>query len=319
MRVEADGELGALWERHRHALWRLSYRMTGVAADADDVVQETFARAARRPPERAGPMEPWLTSVAVNVARDLLRARRRRGYVGPWLPTPVSLEDDEIADDAGDADLERRYGVLESASFAFLLALEALTPTQRAVLVLRDVLDYSVRETARVVGSSEGAIKVAHHRARKALESYDARRVPSTQESRRENRELLERFLGALAAGDAAAVEALLADDVVVLSDGGGEYKAARRPVHGPSRVTAFLLGVARKRPPPRGGALRTLNGLPAVIVDAGEYRDRYAPRYVLQCALAPNGRIGAVYLVLATSKLARLFEPALRPRALRP
>jgi RNA polymerase sigma-70 factor, ECF subfamily len=292
------------WERHRRALWGLSYRMTGVAADADDVVQETFVRAMSDPPDRSRPVGPWLTKVALNVARDLLRTRKRRGYTGPWLPSPVAGDDDAIV--ATDEGPEGRYGLLESASFAFLLVLEKLTPMQRAVLVLRDVLDYSVRETAAAVGSSEGAVKGAHLRARRAMADYDGARPAVGAKAQESHLAMLQRFLAAVGAGDIATVEALLADDVVVLSDGGGEFKAALRPIHGPAHAAAFVLGVARKRAPPAGFVLGVYNGLPSVLVDAGRNGNRWAPTIFMQCPLDASGRVRAVYLVLATRKLRR-------------
>jgi RNA polymerase sigma factor (sigma-70 family) len=128
----------------------LCYRMTGNAADADDLVQETFVRAWKSPPERTEePWRPWLARVAMNLSRDLLRRRKRRHYDGTWLPSPIETGDeaaappDEPVDEQGDP--LARYDMLESVSFAFLLALEALTPAQRAVLLLRDVFDYSVK------------------------------------------------------------------------------------------------------------------------------------------------------------------------------
>ena len=308
-RREADALTGE-WERHRRALWGLSYRMTGVAADADDVVQETFMRAMRDPPDRDRPVGPWLTKVAVNVARDLLRARKKRGYAGPWLPSPLASDDPQGEDAsarATDEDPESRYGLLESTSFAFLLALEKLTPMQRAVLVLRDVIDYSVRETAEAVGSSEGAVKVAHLRARRAMAGYEGARVEMGGKAREDHLVMLQRFLAAVGAGDAAAVEALLADDVVVLSDGGGEFKAALRPIRGPADAAAFVIGVARKRPPPGGFAFGVYNGLPGLVVDAGRNGNRWAPTIFTQCALDGAGRIRAVYIVLTTRKLARM------------
>src|SRR6185436_15303130 len=120
--------LGSLFEEHRRFLWGLCYRMTGCAADADDVVQDTFVRAIERPPRRVDePLRPWLVKVALNLARDLLRRRRRRDYLGPWLPSPIETEPPSHEPAA----LDGRYELLESVSFAFLIALEALTPTQR--------------------------------------------------------------------------------------------------------------------------------------------------------------------------------------------
>jgi RNA polymerase sigma-70 factor (ECF subfamily) len=158
----------AAFQEHRGLLWHLCYRMTGIAADADDLVQETFLRAIERPPPRTDmALRPWLVRVALNLARDLLRRRRRRReYTGPWLPSPIETGEPgaDAADDRvlpafepslpGLGSTEGRYDLVESVTFAFLLALEALTPQQRAVLLLRDVFDYSVRETAEALAVS---------------------------------------------------------------------------------------------------------------------------------------------------------------------
>src|SRR5262249_9608157 len=148
--------------------------------DADDLVQETMLRAIEKPPPDSNEMRPWLVRVAMNLARDHLRRRKRRAYVGPWLPSPVDDDALEIPVEAAGA--EGRYDLLESASLAFLLALEALSPKQRAVLLLIDVFDYSVRETAEALGLSESNVKTTHHRARRALEGYDGARVRPTRD-----------------------------------------------------------------------------------------------------------------------------------------
>jgi RNA polymerase sigma factor (sigma-70 family) len=120
---------------HERFLWGLCYRMTGSAADADDLVQDTFARAiAQPPPDTTSSLRPWLVRVAMNLARDHLRRRRRRAYDGPWLPAPV----DELPPAHEPAATTARYDLMESVTIAFLLALEALSPPQRAVLILRD-------------------------------------------------------------------------------------------------------------------------------------------------------------------------------------
>ncbi len=133
----------ALFSSHRDHLWGLCYRVTGNAADAEDLVQETFARALERPPaDTSRPWRPWLATVATRLSIDALRRRRTRKYVGPWLPsaieTPPGATAGELATTQVDA--ETRYGLRETVSLAFLVALEELTPAQRAALVLRDAL-----------------------------------------------------------------------------------------------------------------------------------------------------------------------------------
>ena len=253
MTAPASAAYGAIFREHERFLWGVCYRMTGSAADADDLVQETFVRAMERPPARPElPWRPWLTRVAVNLARDALRRRRRRGYVGPWLPSPLETGEDAPpayeADVPGAGSTEGRYDLLESVTFAFLLALEALTPLQRAVLVLRDVIDYSVEETADALGISAANVKTSHHRARRAMAAYERERRRPTRALQAETRRALDRFVECLARGDTTGMEALLGADVRALSDGGGEFHAARVPIVGPRKVALFYTRIAARR-----------------------------------------------------------------------
>jgi RNA polymerase sigma-70 factor (ECF subfamily) len=289
---------------HQRFVWGIAYRMTGSASDADDVVQTTFARAVERPPRRLDqPLRPWLTRVAINASKDALRARRRRGYVGPWLPSPIETDPDDLSD-AGRPGTDARYDAREAASFAFLIALEALTPQQRAVLILRDVFDYSVEESAAALGLSSSNVKVIHHRARRAMLVYDRDRRPPSAELGDQMRRALERFLGAIVAEDAAAAEACLTDDVRALSDGGGEYLAALQPVKGKDRVVRFLIGIQRKVSSGGRFAPRIVNGLPAVVAEMFAPRERFAPRFVIRCEVNADGSIREVHLVVASRKL---------------
>jgi RNA polymerase sigma-70 factor (ECF subfamily) len=228
--------------------------------------------------------------------------------VGPWLPTPVETPDagasgdrEGVADEPG---AEARYDLRESASYAFLLALEALTAQQRAVLLLRDVLDYSVRETADALALTEGNVKTTHHRARHAMHAYDTDRRPPTRTLSDATRAALERFVGALMTGDAAAAEACLADDVRLMSDGGGEYNAALRPVLGPDRVTRFFMGLQKKIPPVGRFVVRELNGLPALVAEYDAAKPGWGPRFVLRCEVDTAGAIREVHIVVASAKL---------------
>ncbi len=138
----------------RQRLWALCYRLTGSAAGADDLVHDSFVRAMERPPpDQSGGLERWLVRVATNLSLDELRRRKRQAYSGEWLPAPVDIEARlglaVDTDESAEAGPEARYGLLESRSFAFLIAMEALDPRQRAVLILRDALDYSAREARR--------------------------------------------------------------------------------------------------------------------------------------------------------------------------
>jgi RNA polymerase sigma-70 factor (ECF subfamily) len=298
----------ALYEEHRRFLWSLCYRMTGSAADAEDVVQDTFVRAIERPPRRTDePLRPWLVKVALNLARDLLRRRRRREYVGPWLPSPIETglgSDDPPSHEP--ASLEGRYDLLESVSFAFLIALETLTPAARAVLLLRDVFDYSVKETADALDLSEANVKTTHHRARRAMASYEADRQIPTAARQQSAQKALMQFLHALEQHDVGAIEALLAEDVRTTTDGGGQFRSALRTIVGREKVMRFYLAVAVNA---ADGAVRmaALNGVPSAVVDIPLPPAGIAPRFTLTAELNHEGKIAHLYVVSATSKLTAL------------
>jgi RNA polymerase sigma factor (sigma-70 family) len=310
--MSADATAGARWEAlfrdERRFLFGLCYRMTGCAADADDLVQQTFARALESPPSRMDePLRPWLVRVAMNLARDHLRRRKHRAYVGPWLPSPIEMDDVEAASyepTAFGASTEGRYDLLESVSYAFLLALEALTPQQRAVLLLRDVFDYSVREVAGALAMSEPNVKTTHHRAKKAMAEYESTRAVPTAELSRRTRAVLEAFLGGLVSQDVGAVEKLLQADVRALSDGGGEYLAARVPVFGAAKVALMYVKLSRRTEPVVQAEIRMLNGLPALVIAFASAPHAIARRFVLRCDVDAEGRIVDLHSVLATRKL---------------
>ena len=299
-----------LFAEHRRFLWGLSYRMLGSAADADDVVQDTFVRALEHPPQRTDePVRPWLVKVALNLSRDHLRRRRRRDYVGPWLPSPIDTGEEssppshEPAVD-GARTLEGRYDLLESVSFAFLLALEALTPTQRAVLLLRDVFDYSVKETADALDLTESNVKTSHHRARNAMDEYERRRLIPTSEVQEAARTALVTFMRKLRDHDVSGIEAMLADDVKTTTDGGGEFRAALRTIVGRDKVTRFYLAVAETNVLVRP---LQVNGMPALVFDVPVPHEHQAPRYVVTAAMDRDGKISAIYVVSATRKLSAI------------
>jgi RNA polymerase sigma-70 factor (ECF subfamily) len=226
-------------------------------------------RAIESPPRSfAEPIRPWLVRVAVNLCRDLLRRRRRRHYVGEWLPSPVPTEDPPAHEPpmAEDDSPSARYEMLESLSLAFLLALEALTPTARAVLLLRDVFDYSTQETAEALGVSETSVKVTLHRARKAMSGYDRERARKKKSLSDVTKGALERFLYHLNNRDMEGLEQLLAEDVVSISDGGGEVYAAINPIYGRRNVTRLIFGLAEKLPRAMRVSFVTLNSLPAIV-----------------------------------------------------
>jgi RNA polymerase sigma-70 factor (ECF subfamily) len=306
-----------LFATHRRYLWSVCYRMTGDVSDAEDLVQATFERALQRPPEdRDRPWRPWLTKVASNLAIDLLRRRSHQAYDGPWLPAPIEelLEVEGWTRDAhgGEtSELEVRYDQRESARFAFLLALEALDPRARAVLILRDVLGYAGPEVAEFLDLSSANVRVILHRARKLVDQAAAR--PRSELADRlhdeQVRSAIERFMAAIAAADGEALAQLLAQDVRAQSDAGGEFLAARKVVASRKSVASLVLGIAKFMP--TWFALRQLNGEPALLAEFAPTPLRTARRVVLRFELDDAGCIRELQMIAATRKLAGVQFPS--------
>ena len=202
-------------------------------------------------------LRAYLSTVVTRFSIDQLRSAQvwREDYVGPWLPEPLIGESSAI-DVADEAMLD------ESLSMAFLVLLESLTPTERAVFLLREVFDYDYSEISRLVGKSEANCRQIAHRARE----YVAARRPRFAGSREQQELLAERFIEAVTGGDMEALLTLLVDGITLWSDGGGKIRAALNPIHGPEKVARFLLGVVRKTPP--GFTTRTarINGQSGIV-----------------------------------------------------
>lgn len=295
-------------DQERKLLWGICYRMTGSAADAEDLVQETFMRAIERPPaDQVSDLRPWLVRVAMNLARDLLRKRRRLGYPGVWLPQPIELEEKPADGLSDESSPESRYGMLESASFAFLFALEALTPSQRAVLILRDAFDYSSQEAGKALAMSEENVRITLHRARKAMASYDRdRAVPSA--SRDAVQRTLVRLLACLSTNDLDGARALFAEDARALSDGGGVHPAARGTVKGPNRIVKMYGKLRTRASADAMVEIKNVNGAPAAVGKDPHAKRPNAPRFVMFIDLDRRGKIRTLFSVLAPEKLARIF-----------
>lgn len=304
-RVSLSPEAVARYEKR---IFGLAYRMTGTVADAEDVVHDTWIRFMSHPPARADDLDalgPWLFTVATNVARDRLRRRRRERYRGPWLPSPVDTSRLDVEPVSPDGSGEARYTLLESVSYAFLVALEVLTPTQRAVLLLRDVLDQSERAVSETLGLSEGAVAVQLHRARKKMARHDRARQGASPEA---SRGAVIAFVSALARGDLEEVKSLLAEDVVSLSDGGGAVSASVVPLVGRNRVAHVWLSITRFAPAVDAAELRELSATSFVVASRNRV-EREARLVALTCHTDSEGKIAAIYAVLAPKKLVGIVE----------
>jgi RNA polymerase sigma-70 factor, ECF subfamily len=277
---------------HRSLLFTVAYEMLGSAADAEDVVQETWLRWADTARDEVRDPRAYLVRVLTRQALNRLRSvsRRREDYVGQWLPEPL-LTSPDVAEDVE---------LAESVSIAMLTVLETLGPAERAVFVLREVFDVSYDEIAEAVGKSAATVRQIAHRAR----AHVAARRPRVQVSRTEQRQVVQRFLAALTTGDVQGLMDVLAPDVVLVADGGGLAPAVRHPVEGIQRVAA-LLGRFAEFAPDAQVATVLLNGAVAARIDpSGELNT--AITFVVE-----NGRIARIYAIRNPHKLERLDKVA--------
>lgn len=297
----------ALFERHRAHLRGLAYRMLGEMAAAEDVVQETWLRWQAADHAGIRDARAWLSTVAVRLALDALRAARarRESYVGPWLPEPILPDDTRaFASPSPDAKAE----IASDLSLALLFVLERLSPEERAAFILHDAFDCGYDEIATTLGKTEAACRKLVSRARERVRhDHPQRRVSDAQ-----HHDLLLRFAQAAAAQDAAALGALFAPDVVFYSDGGGLARAALNPVFGTDRVQRLVLGLLRKFWSDAPVALRVaeINGRPGLLIVTD---DRIHSALDIE---TDGACIASVYLLRNPQKLARLEDGLVRPSA---
>jgi RNA polymerase sigma-70 factor (ECF subfamily) len=274
---------------HRNLLFTVAYEMLGSAADAEDVLQETWLRWVGVDLDTVRDDRAYLVRITTRQALSRLRTLRRRkeSYVGPWLPEPL-LTAPDVAEDAD---------LAESVSMAMLLVLETLTPTERAVFVLREVFDLEYDEIAAAVGKSPAAVRQVAHRAR----THVAARRPREVVSAAETRGAIEAFQRAVETGDLRPLLDILAPDVVLLADGGGVVQAAVVPVVGTVAVANLLgrIGAAGSVQPAH------VNGYPALIIRIdGEVAGVLAVRM-------EGGLITGLYAVRNPEKLSHLRQEA--------
>jgi RNA polymerase sigma factor (sigma-70 family) len=251
----------------RRQLTNVAYRLLGSLADAEDVVQETYARwYAMSGPEQEAIESPgaWLTTVASRICLDLLRSARarRESYVGEWIPEPLPERTEWISGrPAGvPADPADRVTLDESVSMAFLVVLESMTPAERVAFVLHDVFRYSFAEVGEIVGRTPAACRQLAASARRRIRAAQAPPTPAAQRA-----SVVADFRQAWEAKDINALIGLLDPDATVIADGGGLVSAALRPVEGGEQIARYALALAS-----RAGGLtlleRTVNGQPGLV-----------------------------------------------------
>lgn len=279
-------------ETHRRLLFHIAYRMLGRVEEAEDMVQETLLRWHRS--DTSGIREPqaWLTTTVTRLCIDQLRLarRQREEYVGVWLPEPVP--DDAAADPSLAADLADSLGT------AFMLMLEELGPVERAAFLLREAFGHDYATIAGIVGKSEANCRQMVTRARSRIGRAAEKPPTATEEAER----LVREFVEATRTGELSDLMALLTEDAVLYSDGGGKVRAALRPVLGPDRIARMFIGLRRFHtggPPPV--RFVRINGSPGAITTGGD-GNLNAITFATE-----GGKVKAVYIVRNPDKLTRI------------
>lgn len=282
-----------LYEQYRGLLFTLAYQLTGSAADAEDMVQDVFVKAYEVPLERMAEPKAYLCKMITNRCRDLHRSarRRREQYFGEWLPEPILTSDDEMYEAVARGEL---------LSYAMLVLLERLSPSERAVFVLREALGFDYAAIAEQVDKTEANCRKLYSRAQGKM-GVSAETHGFTEAA---SEPWIRAFLTALEQGNLEAVVTMLAEDAVLISDGGGKALSAVHPIQSREHVIRFLLGIIRKAANEEGGLefeLTEMNGQPGLIVRT---RNRIETAALLHME---NNEIRSLYLIRNPDKLQRL------------
>ena len=270
----------------RPLLFALAYRRLGTRADAEDVVQEAYLRWQSAGGQVRSP-KSYLTTVVARLALDGLKSahRQRETYVGPWLPEP-------LVEPMGTKPVE----MAESLSLAFLRLLESLSPSERVAFLLHEVFDAGYDEVAAALETSEANSRQIVARARRHIQE----RRPRFAVDRERQAAVLREFIDACATGDPSRLTALLSEDAVLYTDGGGKVSAALNPITGADRVVRFLIGIGQKIPALHVQFADVNGGAGAILLDAG------GPYGVVALDVTEDGLIANLYVVTNPDKLPR-------------
>ncbi|MFE9580369.1 RNA polymerase sigma-70 factor [Nocardia sp. NPDC006044] len=289
------------FDQFRPLLFTIAYEILGSAADAEDVVQDSFLRWLDADQDAVEHPRAYLVQIVTRQALNQLRTvrRRREEYVGNWLPEPIRTEPDASHD----------VLLAESVSMAMLLVLETLGPTERAVFVLSEVFGHSLVEIAGMIGKTDATVRQIAHRAREHVRARRKRFQPDAET----NQAIIGRFLLAARTGEVQTLMDMLAPDVVQISDGGGRVVVAGRPIIGAEPVAKFLIGLARNGMADMAVEFGSFNALPALLLRSGADGQLDT---VLMIEI-DGDRIAGLYAVRNPEKLrsADVVRPLDRPR----
>jgi len=277
---------------HRSRLFGLAYRMLGTRDDAEDILQEAYIRWHKVDAAEIETPEAWLVTAVTRLSIDRLRKAsvQREAYIGPWLPEPLMISSEPSPQD--DAELA------SNLSIAFMVLLERLSPTERAVFLLHDIFDCDYAEIARIIGKTETAARQMVSRARGRVRTDK----PRFRADQHERSDLIKKFVAATNAGDESALLSIFSDDMMVMSDGGGVVTAARKIIRGGKKI-ARLYGIqGRKAEGKIESFIVPINGEPGLL------RVIDGKPFVINTFEIEDGRITALYSMMNPEKL-RAFE----------
>jgi RNA polymerase sigma-70 factor (ECF subfamily) len=286
--MTADTAQAEVFNEYRPLLFSIAYRMLGTVMDAEDAVQETYLRWQQAGRDDVRSPKSYLSTVVTRLCIDQLRSAKtqREQYIGPWLPEPLVAEET--------SDMDQNLALADSLSMAFLVMLEALTPTERAAFLLREVFEYPYDEVARIVDKSEAncrqMVRRAHQRVAERRHRFDP--------SKAEVQVFVDRFLRAARHGDMDGLIEMLEEDVTLWSDGGGKTNAALNPIYGADKVARFFIGVISKMPPNTISKAARVNGQPGLIT----YID--GQPYSVMVAEMDAGKVASMRIVVNPEKL---------------
>ncbi|MDF2068471.1 RNA polymerase sigma-70 factor [Bacillus sp. Cr_A10] len=280
------------YQLFRPLLFTIGYRMLGSIGDAEDIVQETFLKAYQMDEQEINNMKAYLCKMMTNRCLDYLKSARykRENYVGPWNPEPLLLEKSNDLDPA-DVVLQA-----EGLSIAYLRMMEHLTPDERAVLLLREVLDFSYMEIASIIEKNEDNCRKIYSRSK-----HKIARIDSESLNYENNKSIINRFIQAFEMKNTNVLLELVSENVTLYSDGGGKVKAAIRPITSLPNVLALLYGIVKKAPKDFYFEIRNVNGQPAMVNYMNGSLQSIISFYI------SDEKIKEVYIMMNPDKLPKL------------
>lgn len=276
------------FRQYRTRLFGIAYRMLGITADAEDILQEAYIRWHHADEEEIETPEAWLVTIVTRLSIDRLRkaSRERETYIGPWLPEPLIISDAPSP--------EEKMEFASDLSLAFMVLLERLSPLERAAFLLHDIFDCDYSDIARIVGKSETASRQIIHRARTRVRTDKPRFEANDQE----RQTLIKKFAAASYAGDEQTLLSLFSDEITMMSDGGGKVNAARKIIHGKHRLARLFSMSGEKHGAHLKNVFDTINGEPGLLTF---YQDKIFAATVFELT---DGKISAIYRVMNPDKL---------------